>query len=191
MALTRLLAVEAAVTLQRMELLTELQTMARTDELTGLPNRRAWQEHLPRELARGERTDQNLTVAMLDLDHFKRFNDANGHLSGDRLLKQVAAAWMTELRPSDMLCRYGGEEFALVLPSCAGDEALEVVERLRAAMPGDQTCSAGMADLGRCRAGRGPGGSSRPRALRGQASRPAAHRRGRRRRTRPGGAGGR
>jgi diguanylate cyclase (GGDEF)-like protein len=145
MALTRLLAVEAAVTLQRMELLTELHTIARTDELTGLPNRRAWQEYLPRELARGERAGQNLTVAMLDLDHFKRFNDAHGHLSGDRLLKQVAAAWMAELRPSDMLSRYGGEEFALVLPACPGDEALEVVERLRTVMPGDQTCSAGMA----------------------------------------------
>lgn len=144
-SLADLLAVEVAVTLERVGLLAELETIARTDELTGLPNRRAWQEELPREVARASRSGHTLCVAMLDLDHFKRYNDDRGHQTGDRLLKQVAGAWSDELRPSDLLARYGGEEFALALPSCPTDEALLVVERLRSAMPDGQTCSAGIA----------------------------------------------
>jgi diguanylate cyclase (GGDEF)-like protein len=82
---------------------------------------------------------------MLDLDHFKRYNDARGHQTGDRLLKRVATYWCDELRPIDILARYGGEEFALALPACPLDEALLVVERLRAAVPDGQSCSAGIA----------------------------------------------
>ena len=140
-----LLAVDIAVNLQRIELLRELEATARTDELTGLPNRRAWQEQLPRELSRASRRNEPLSVAMLDLDHFKRYNDTRGHQTGDGLLVQVAARWSLELRPTDILCRYGGEEFALALPACSLEEGLEVVERLRAAMPEGQTCSAGVA----------------------------------------------
>jgi diguanylate cyclase (GGDEF)-like protein len=83
---------------------------------------------------------------MLDLDHFKLFNDSHGHQSGDRLLQQVARAWVKELRPTDVLSRVGGEEFALALPDCRLEEAVEVIERLRASIPGGQTCSAGVAD---------------------------------------------
>jgi diguanylate cyclase (GGDEF)-like protein len=144
-ALADLLAVEVAVTLERVSLLAELETIARTDELTGLPNRRAWQEELPQEMARAMRSQPLLCVAMLDLDHFKRYNDDRGHQTGDRLLKQVAGAWNSELRPTDLLARYGGEEFALALPACGAEEALAVVERLRAVMPDEQTCSAGLA----------------------------------------------
>jgi len=144
-ALANLLAVEAAVTLERTALLEELERVARTDELTGLPNRRAWQEQLMRELARAERTGESLAVAMLDLDHFKRYNDTYGHQTGDELLKQVAGAWHSELRVSDLLARYGGEEFGLALPSRDAGDALAVVERLRAAMPDGQSCSAGIA----------------------------------------------
>jgi diguanylate cyclase (GGDEF)-like protein len=81
---------------------------------------------------------------MLDLDHFKAYNDEFGHQAGDRLLKQAAAAWNAQLRASDTLARYGGEEFALALPACPLEEALIVVERLRAVTPGGQTCSAGV-----------------------------------------------
>jgi diguanylate cyclase (GGDEF)-like protein len=144
-ALADLLAVEAAVTLQRVALLAELEAIARTDELTGLPNRRAWQEQLPLELTRADRSQTPLSVAMLDLDHFKRYNDSQGHQRGDGLLKQVAGAWGFELRPTDVLSRYGGEEFALALPECPLEEAVEVVERLRTAIPDGQTCSAGIA----------------------------------------------
>jgi diguanylate cyclase (GGDEF)-like protein len=144
-ALTDLLAVEVAVTLERVGLLAELETIARTDELTGLRNRRAWHEVLPREMSRALRSSEPLCVAMLDLDHFKQYNDERGHQTGDRLLKQVAGAWSTELRPTDILARYGGEEFTLALPVCPVQEALDVVERLRAVMPDHQTCSAGIA----------------------------------------------
>jgi len=81
---------------------------ARTDALTGLPNRRAWDEELERELARAKRYGGRLCLAMIDLDHFKRFNDREGHQAGDRLLADSATAWREQLRPSDLLARYGG-----------------------------------------------------------------------------------
>ena len=144
-ALTDLFATEAAVTLERVALLSRLEAIARTDELTGLPNRRAWQEQLPRAVMRAMRSREPVCVAMLDLDHFKRYNDRLGHQAGDRLLKQVAGAWSNELRQVDMLARYGGEEFALVLPGVGVQEALAVVERLRGRTPEEQRFSAGVA----------------------------------------------
>jgi diguanylate cyclase (GGDEF)-like protein len=140
-----LLATETSVTLERLDLMQRLEASARTDELTGLPNRRAWQEELPRELARAERESSSLCVAMLDIDHFKAFNDRHGHLAGDLLLKEAAAAWTAKLRVTDMLARFGGEEFTLAIPACGEQEALALVERLRAAMPKGVTCSAGVA----------------------------------------------
>ena len=144
-ALVDLLASEAGVTLERVGLLARLEAVARTDELTGLPNRRAWQEELPRELARTRRAAEPLCVAMLDLDYFKQYNDERGHQAGDRLLKEVAGAWSGELRATDILARYGGEEFALALPGCSMEDAFAVVERLRTAIPGGESCSAGIA----------------------------------------------
>jgi diguanylate cyclase (GGDEF)-like protein len=123
----------------------QLSETARTDVLTGLPNRRAWDEGLGRELSSAARAGAPTCVAILDLDHFKQFNDTRGHQAGDALLKEAAAAWRGELRPRDFLARYGGEEFALVLPDCTMESAGRVVERLRAATPADQTCSAGIA----------------------------------------------
>ena len=72
---------------------------------------------------------------MFDLDHFKAYNDAHGHPAGDRLLAAVAAIWAGCLRATDSLARYGGEEFALVAPGCSAEEALALVDRLRAAVP--------------------------------------------------------
>jgi diguanylate cyclase (GGDEF)-like protein len=144
-ALTSLLAGEAAATLERVALLARLEAMARTDDLTGLPNRRAWQEELPREVSRARRAENHLCVAMLDLDHFKRFNDERGHQAGDRFLKQAAGAWGAALRETDLLARYGGEEFALALPDCPPEKALRVIERIRAVTPGGETLSAGVA----------------------------------------------
>jgi diguanylate cyclase (GGDEF)-like protein len=145
LALAGLLAVEASVTLQRLELLAKLEEIAQTDELTGLPNRRAWHERIPAELARASRPGEGVSVVMLDLDHFKHYNDTHGHQAGDRLLKQVASVWSNELRPTDILARYGGEEFALALPACPLSQALKIVERFRAAIPDAQSCSAGLA----------------------------------------------
>lgn len=83
-------------------------------------------------------------MAVLDLDHFKAFNDTYGHPAGDRLLKETAAAWRDQLRPGDLLARIGGEEFALLL-DCDIDDALEIVERLRETVSHNRTCSAGIA----------------------------------------------
>ena len=141
----RMLAAETAMALERSDLLARLEEVARTDDLTGLLNRRAWEEQLPRELGRSRRNGDPLCVAMLDLDYFKNYNDERGHQAGDRLLKQSAAAWVNELRASDTLARYGGEEFTVALPGCTLANAKDIVERLRAAMPSGQTVSAGVA----------------------------------------------
>jgi diguanylate cyclase (GGDEF)-like protein len=141
----RTLAAETAVALERAALLERLQQSARTDELTGLPNRRAWEEQLPRELARARRERQSVCVVMLDLDRFKEYNDREGHQAGDRMLKLCAAAWTGQLRATDMLARYGGEEFSLVLAGCTLADGRVLVERLREMTPEGQTLSAGIA----------------------------------------------
>lgn len=115
--------------------LTELEVMARTEELTGLPNRRAWDETLPRELARARRNGLPLCVALLDIDHFKEYNDEHGHQAGDELLRRTAAQWRAALRTSDFLARFGGDEFIALLPDCTVDQGVGLVERLRAASP--------------------------------------------------------
>jgi diguanylate cyclase (GGDEF)-like protein len=123
----------------------ELERLASTDSLTGLPNRRVWEDALPRELARSTRFGTPLAIALLDLDDFKGHNDEHGHHGGDRLLKEVAALWPGELRESDLLVRYGGEEFALLLLDCGAVDVHGVVEKVRRATPGGLTCSAGVA----------------------------------------------
>ena len=140
-----MLSAEAAIALDRAQLLAQLHETARTDDLTGLPNRRAWEQELPRELARATREARPVCVAMLDLDGFKHFNDRRGHQAGDRLLKQAAASWASHLRASEMLARYGGEEFSLLLPGCTLKDAKQLLERLRSAMPDGETVSAGIA----------------------------------------------
>jgi diguanylate cyclase (GGDEF)-like protein/PAS domain S-box-containing protein len=130
---------------ERHALLRRLETLALTDQLTGLPNRRAWEDTLGRELARGARDGLPVCVAVLDLDAFKRYNDERGHLAGDGLLSAAADAWRRELRGGDVLARYGGDEFAALIPGRALDTAVTVVERLRRAAPEGCTCSAGVA----------------------------------------------
>jgi diguanylate cyclase (GGDEF)-like protein len=131
--------------LERERLQAQLGRMARTDALTGLPNRRAWDELLTHELAIGERHGVPVSVAMLDLDFFKRYNDERGHLAGDRLLRAAAAAWQSSLRATDVLARWGGEEFAVLLPGCDGAGAAALIERLRGTLPDGVTFSAGVA----------------------------------------------
>jgi diguanylate cyclase (GGDEF)-like protein len=129
---------------ERADLMATLAEVARTDDLTGLPNRRAWDEALERELARARREHTPLCIGLADLDRFKVFNDEHGHQAGDRLLKQIASAWAQELRTTDVLARYGGEEFALALSGCDLEDGEALAERLRAAMPEEQTCSVGL-----------------------------------------------
>lgn len=138
-----LLAAEAAAVIDRADLVDQLAALARQDPLTGLMNRRAWDDHLAREVARTGRTGRPLTVAVLDLDHFKAFNDEHGHLVGDQLLKAAAGSWAAALRTSDVLARWGGEEFAVLMPDTAADEARNVLGRLARCTPMEQTFSAG------------------------------------------------
>jgi diguanylate cyclase (GGDEF)-like protein len=124
---------------------TQLAAAARHDGLTGIPNRRTWDGELPVAMDRARRDGVPLSVAILDLDRFKRFNDQYGHQAGDRLLKDATTAWSTSLRTTDLLCRYGGEEFGVLLPGTTTEQAAEVLERLRAVTPQQQTFSAGLA----------------------------------------------
>jgi diguanylate cyclase (GGDEF)-like protein len=123
----------------------ELTELAQRDALTGLANRRAWELALPMALDHARRDGSALTLAVLDLDHFKRYNDRHGHQAGDRLLKEAAAAWSGGLRTGDLLARYGGEEFALLIPGGAVAQAVELLDRLRPLTPSGQTFSAGVA----------------------------------------------
>jgi diguanylate cyclase (GGDEF)-like protein len=127
----------------------QLDDLAHLDGLTGVPNRRSWDETLDRELARARRSGEPVVVGLIDLDLFKRFNDAYGHQAGDLLLKEAAAAWRARLREADVLARYGGEEFGVVIAGRPAEEALEIVSRLRAITPRDQTFSAGLAEWDR------------------------------------------
>jgi diguanylate cyclase (GGDEF)-like protein len=93
-----------------------LQVESRTDPLTGLANRRSLFERIEMEMAHALRADAPLTVAMIDLDHFKQYNDRFGHVAGDTLLRSIAAVMVSNVRGQDLVARYGGEEFCLVLP---------------------------------------------------------------------------
>ena len=126
-------------------LLDRMSHLAQEDGLTGIANRRTLDEALPVEFARARRSGQPLTLVMMDLDHFKRYNDRRGHAAGDALLRGAAQAWLKQMRPTDLLARYGGEEFTLVLPVCTADQAAQLVDRLRPLMPDRQTFSAGVA----------------------------------------------
>jgi diguanylate cyclase (GGDEF)-like protein len=122
-----------------------LRELALEDPLTGLPTRRSLQAYLGQALQRALRDQERLSVAMIDLDHFKRFNDEHGHPAGDGLLKSATAAWTAHIRSTDMLARVGGEEFVLVLPKADLAEAERIVAKLRATTPLGQTFSAGVA----------------------------------------------
>ena len=108
-----------------------LARMALTDGLTNVFNRAYFDSVLEQETARCRRTGRPLSILLLDLDHFKRINDTYGHPSGDQTLKKVAQVMEKELRKSDTVCRYGGEEFAIVLPETPPSHAYAVAERIR------------------------------------------------------------
>jgi diguanylate cyclase (GGDEF)-like protein len=110
----------------------QLRRAATTDPLTGLVNRRAWEAQAGRALAHALRTGEPVTVAVLDLDHFKEVNDRSGHEAGDALLKELTARWTAELRQADLLGRYGGDEFVLCLPGTDAAGAGEILGRMAA-----------------------------------------------------------
>lgn len=134
-----LVTIERAVEKKRLKdanhrLLSELESLSRTDPLTGVSNRRSFDEALGKEFARSRRHSRALGVVMLDLDHFKKINDAHGHPGGDRVLRAFATTVGSVLREGDVLFRYGGEEFVVLLPDTGPDGALCAAERIIAAV---------------------------------------------------------
>lgn len=108
-----------------------LEQLATRDGLTGLANRRCFDDTLHAEWARAQRQKQPLSLLMVDVDNFKAYNDAHGHLGGDECLKRVARAVASEMRANDLVARYGGEEFAVILPNQSLKGAAIVAERIR------------------------------------------------------------
>lgn len=111
---------------------TRLRDMATRDALTGLFNRQALDSRLADELRRTRRYQRPLSLILADIDHFKNFNDTNGHVQGDRLLNELAGVFLAAVRTTDFVARYGGEEFAILLPEANRASACEVAERVRA-----------------------------------------------------------
>ncbi|MFS0825068.1 diguanylate cyclase [Pseudomonas phoenicis] len=116
------------------EHLEEQRQKALIDPLTGLPNRAAWNERLAQEMHVWQARGGHLSMAILDLDHFKRINDGYGHLAGDKVLKLVANVLRKRLRGSDFMARFGGEEFVLLLPQTPLEQAMQQLQSLRAAV---------------------------------------------------------
>ena len=132
-------AAHAALALRAAALQSEVERMASTDALTGLANRRTFNEALDRELALAARRGEPCALIVLDVDHFKAVNDTHGHQTGDEVLEEVGWALGHAARETDLVARYGGEEFAVVAPGCTAAEAVAVAERLREAV-GRSSC---------------------------------------------------
>ena len=146
--------VHAALAYRNVRLMAEVQHLATVDGLTGLTNRSTFEAALQREVARAIRTGEDLSLVLLDVDHFKAINDNHGHPVGDEVLRHVGRVLAKAGREFDLPARYGGEEFVVILPGCAGDEAVRVAERLRSGIgagdgPLPVTASAGVAALHR------------------------------------------
>ena len=125
---------KAALEVERQGLIDELRISSTTDFLTGLTNRRAFVESAQTQLASARRHGLPLSLIMLDIDNFKDVNDRYGHDAGDVVLIALAALAKAEFRVGDIVCRYGGEEFAVLAPHCGGEAAMLMTERVRAAI---------------------------------------------------------
>lgn len=136
-------AEQLALTLANIQLRESLHTQAIQDPLTGLYNRRFFNDALDRELRRAGRRDSSTALLMIDLDHFKRVNDERGHEAGDRLLQAVAAMLRNGVRAEDVIARYGGEEFMVFLPETGLAEGVILAERLREAFKSLKTHHSG------------------------------------------------
>ncbi|HYP23103.1 MAG TPA: sensor domain-containing diguanylate cyclase [Actinomycetota bacterium] len=121
----------AALAMRNAWLLEEIRRMADTDGLTGIANRRFFESALEKEISRAKRSGEQLTLVMLDIDHFKLLNDTHGHQVGDQILQEVGSALDKTCRDFDVPARYGGEEFAVLLPGCTTQESFSAAGRLR------------------------------------------------------------
>jgi diguanylate cyclase (GGDEF)-like protein len=132
--LAQAFASHAAVVLERKEFreqMEKLKELSITDHLTGLLNRRYWHDRLEEEIARSQRFNRQLSVLMVNLDGFKQYNDTFGHLAGDRILEAIAVVIMNSVRSIDIVARYGGDEFTIILPETGISMAVVIGERLR------------------------------------------------------------
>ena len=144
-----------AAAIQNAKHIQSAHQLAYLDGLTGIHNRRYFEMRITEELERAQRYNSRLSVLMIDIDNFKRLNDEFGHLLGDEVLRQFSGIFQQQLRKGDVLCRYGGEEFAILIPQTAGANALEVAEKLRRTVetwhfpgvPRTVTISVGMAEF--------------------------------------------
>jgi diguanylate cyclase (GGDEF)-like protein len=141
-ALLRALAAEAATALERVQLLGMLRDVARLDPVTGVANRRAFEERLAAELARAGRSNAELSIILLDLDHFGAYNERHGVGAGDELLRVLAKAWHGPLRASDLIARIGPDEFGILLTDCPDEHVDHIAERLHHACGGMATFGA-------------------------------------------------
>ena len=132
----RILCSQIAIGLEKAALYDKVQRLSITDGLTGLTVHRHFQARLDEELKRAERFKEPITLVMLDIDHFKRFNDSYGHLTGDAVLRAVAAVLKQQVGPSELVARYGGEEFAMILPRLDKETAAQRAEAVRRAIKG-------------------------------------------------------
>ncbi len=130
---------------QKASVIALLEKTAGTDFLTGALNRRALETALRDAMKAAALGERRLAIAMVDLDHFKTFNDTRGHPAGDLYLKTAAVHWQTVLRGDALLARYGGEEFTVVMPDTDATQAATAMDRLRTATPEPLTCSVGVA----------------------------------------------
>jgi diguanylate cyclase (GGDEF)-like protein len=129
-----LLAMQAAESVARTRLFEHVEKLATLDELTGLVNRRSFNQQLATRLREAQRYRKHISLLLVDVDHFKKVNDAHGHPAGDAVLRGVAGVAASQARETDIVARYGGEELALVLPETDSAGARAIAERLRAAV---------------------------------------------------------
>jgi diguanylate cyclase (GGDEF)-like protein len=150
------IAEHIALTVSNLDMRAALEVQATRDPLTGLYNRRYMQEFLEREIHRARRRSRPLSLMLLDVDHFKRYNDTFGHASGDEALRFVAETLLFNVRAEDLAVRYGGEEFVVILPECSLQQAALRAEEIRTRLkelyvarpgelPGPVTASIGVA----------------------------------------------
>ncbi len=147
-----MIAKQAAICLTNAQLFSNLRNLAQTDSLTNLLNHRTFMERLAQEIERSKRYPTPLSLLMIDIDNFKIFNDTHGHQEGDHLLIQISKIFKTLTRASDSICRYGGDEFGIILPEADLEQALSVGEKLRLAVSKEFahqriTLSAGVAEF--------------------------------------------
>ena len=135
-AVLAIFAVPTVLLVRRFMMHAQLLAQSRVDTKTGLLNASTWEREAEVEIARAVRTSTPLALALVDIDHFKAVNDTYGHLVGDKTLRAVTDALQSQLRSYDLAGRFGGEEFAILLPHARGDDALHVAERLRAHIAG-------------------------------------------------------